>query len=109
MADLHGFDANQVDPTTDFEPIPAGKYLAVITDSEMKPNKAGTGRYLQLAFQIIDGPYKKRFLWTRLSLYQPNATPSPSTFTRSQTVAGTAAKACRLSFLGLERTEGAAP
>ena len=48
MADLSGFDANQVEPTGDFEPIPAGKYLAVITDSEMKPTKSGTGSLLQL-------------------------------------------------------------
>ncbi len=74
MADLQGFDANQVEPTTDFEPIPAGKYLAVITDSEMKPTKAGTGHYLQLAFQIIEGPYKNRFVWARLNLDNPNAT-----------------------------------
>ena len=25
MADLHGFDANQVEPATDFEPVPAGE------------------------------------------------------------------------------------
>ncbi len=74
MADLQGFDANQVEPTTDFEPIPAGKYVAVITDSEMKPTKAGTGHYLQLTFQIIEGPYKNRFLWARLNLDNPNAT-----------------------------------
>lgn len=74
MADLRGFDAHQVEPTTDFEPIPAGKYLAVIAESEMKPNKAGTGHYLQLAFQIIEGPYKNRFLWARLNLDNPNAT-----------------------------------
>ncbi|MCS7168087.1 MAG: DUF669 domain-containing protein [Gemmatales bacterium] len=74
MADVRGFDANQVDPSTDFEPIPAGKYLAVNTDSEMKPNKAGTGRYLQLAFEIIEGPSKSRFLWTRVNLDHPNAT-----------------------------------
>lgn len=74
MADLKGFDANQVEPSTDFDPIPAGKYLAVVTESEMKPNKAGTGHYLQLAFQIIDGPYKNRYLWARLNLDNPNAT-----------------------------------
>ena len=33
MANLNGFDANNVDPATDFEPMPAGKYLAVITES----------------------------------------------------------------------------
>ncbi len=32
MANLNGFNANNVDPATDFEPIPAGKYLAVITE-----------------------------------------------------------------------------
>ncbi len=74
MADLRGFDANQVEPSSDFEPIPAGKYPAVITDSEMKPTKNGTGNYLQLAFQIIDGAFKNRLLWARLNLDNPNAT-----------------------------------
>jgi hypothetical protein len=74
MADLRGFDANQVEPTSDFEPIPAGKYLAVITDSEMKPTKAGTGSYLQLTFQVIEGPYANRLLWARLNLDNPNDT-----------------------------------
>lgn len=74
MATLQGFDANQVDPATDFEAIPAGKYLAVITDSEVKANKSGTGSYLQLAFQIIEGEYKGRFVWSRLNLDNPNAT-----------------------------------
>lgn len=74
MADLSGFDANQVDPTSDFEPIPASKYVAVITESEMKPTKAGTGNYLQFTFQIIEGPYQNRLLWARLNLDNPNET-----------------------------------
>ena len=74
MADLRGFDANQVEPTAALDPIPAGKYPAVITESEMKPNKAGTGSYLQLTFQIIDGPFNNRVLWARLNLDNPNAT-----------------------------------
>jgi hypothetical protein len=74
MADLRGFDANQVEPTTDFEAIPAGKYLAVITESEMTPNKAGTGHFLKLTFQIIEGEFKNRLLWARLNLDNPNAT-----------------------------------
>ena len=73
MADLRGFDANQVEPAADFEPVPAGKYPAVITDSEMKANKAGTGQYLQLTFEILDGPCKGRRLWSRLNLDNPNA------------------------------------
>lgn len=74
MADLRGFDANNVEPAGDFEPIPAGKYLAVITESEMKPTKAGTGNYLQLTFQVIEGPYANRRLWARLNLDNTNET-----------------------------------
>jgi hypothetical protein len=74
MANLNGFDANQVEPTGDFDPVPAGKYLAVITESEMKPTKSGSGNYLQLTFEIIDGPHKGRLLWARLNLDNPNAT-----------------------------------
>jgi hypothetical protein len=74
MADLRGFDANNVEPAGDFEPIPAGKYLAVITESEFKPTKAGTGSYLQLTFQVTDGPCANRLLWARLNLDNPNDT-----------------------------------
>jgi hypothetical protein len=73
MANLNGFNANNVDPAADFEPLPAGKYLAVITASEMKPTKSGKGQYLELAFQVIDGPFKSRQLWSRLNLDNPNA------------------------------------
>jgi hypothetical protein len=74
MADLQGFDANQVEPSSSFSPVPAGKYLAVITGSEMKGNKAGTGSYLQLTFEITDGDLKGRLLWARLNLDNPNST-----------------------------------
>ena len=72
MANLNGFDANTVEPSMDFEAIAAGKYLAVITDSEMKPTKAGTGSYLELTFQVVEGEYKNRNLWARLNLDNPS-------------------------------------
>ena len=58
----------------ELEPIPSGKYVAVITESEMKPTKSGTGNYLQLTFQIVEGEYANRLLWVRLNLDNPNAT-----------------------------------
>ena len=66
------FNANEVEPSVGFEAIPAGKYQAVIVDSDMKTNKAGTGEYLQLEFEIIEGEYKGRKLWTRLNINNPN-------------------------------------
>jgi hypothetical protein len=73
MANLSGFDANQVEPSSNFEPIPAGKYLAAIIESAMKATKAGTGTYLALTFQILEGLYKGRLLWARLNLDNPKA------------------------------------
>jgi hypothetical protein len=74
MANLQGFDANTVEPANNLDPIPDGKYVAVITDSEMKPTKSGTGNYLQMTFQIVEGEYANRLLWVRLNLDNPNAT-----------------------------------
>ena len=50
------FDATEVDPQTPFEIIPAGKYVAELVNSEMRPTKDGTSKYLWLEFEISDGP-----------------------------------------------------
>jgi len=72
MATLN-FNANEVEPSRTLDPIPAGKYIAVITDSEMKETRAGTGRYLQLEFEITDGEFAGRKLWSRLNIENQNA------------------------------------
>lgn len=66
------FDATQVEPSTEFEPIPAGKYVAVMVDSELKATKAGTGKFLELVFQVIEGEFKGRKVWSRLNLENPS-------------------------------------
>ena len=72
MANLGNFDASKVEPASTFEPVPAGKYLAVIAESEMKATRTGTGHYLELTFQIAEGQYKGRKLWARLNLDNPS-------------------------------------
>ncbi len=72
MANLNGFNANDVEPTTAYEPLPAGKYLAAITESEMKATKKGDGSYLQMEFTILDGDCKGRKVWDRLCINHPN-------------------------------------
>lgn len=76
------FNAHEVPPASPLEPIPAGRYLAIITESGQKATKNGTGEYLELVFQIIgSGPdvppseeYNGRKLWARLNLYHSNPT-----------------------------------
>ena len=72
MADLRGFDANKVEPRAVMEAIPAGKYLAMITASELKANKAKTGQYLELVFTVLEGEYQNRKLWSRLNISHQN-------------------------------------
>lgn len=66
------FDPNAVPPAQDFAPLPTGEYPVIITDSEMKPTKRGDGQYLELTFQVIDGPSKGRLVWARLNLENPS-------------------------------------
>jgi len=74
MFDLRGFGANKVEPTGGFEPIPDGKYVAVIIGSEEKVTKSGKGSVLQLTFRIIEGPFTDRLIRAWLNLDNPNAT-----------------------------------
>jgi hypothetical protein len=71
---LLNFDATQVEPTQAFEPLPAGTYAAFITESDFTPTKNGLGSYLKLKFQIIEGEYTGRVLFTNLNLDNPNKT-----------------------------------
>ena len=54
------------------DPLPAGEYVAVVNDSAIKPNKAGTGEYLALTFQVIEGEHEGRFVWENLNLVHPS-------------------------------------
>ena len=74
MAELgqNGFDSTQVEPSTDFEAPQAGRYVAEISDSDMRPNNKGTGEYLWLEFTVLDGPFAGRKLWTQLNLVNPS-------------------------------------
>lgn len=66
------FNAEEVSPSTGFEPIPLGKYHAVITESEMRDTKSGNGKYLQLTFEVIEGKYANRKIFERLNIINPN-------------------------------------
>jgi len=72
MANLgQTFDASQVTPQGSYEVIPAGDYPAMITRSDMKDTKSGTGKYLELEIDLQDGSGRK--LWDRLNLINQNS------------------------------------
>lgn len=74
MGTAFSFDATTVDPTSSFDPLPNGKYRVHATESEVKPTNKGDGRYMQIVWEVLDGPYKGRKLWDRINVENPNAT-----------------------------------
>lgn len=73
MAQLHrSFQTASVAPSQSRDPIPPGKYVVQIVASEWKPTKAGTGQYLSLELDILEGEHAGRKMWDLLNLDNPN-------------------------------------
>lgn len=66
------FNATQVQPQASFDPIPAGKYICQIIESEIKPTKNNTGQMLQLTWEVLDGEFKGRKIFERLNISNQN-------------------------------------
>lgn len=68
----YNFNAEEVEPSSSFNPIPAGWYTAIISASEMKATRDGYGEYLSLTLQVIEGQYENRLVFARLNLKNAN-------------------------------------
>lgn len=86
MAQLN-FDATQHTPDTGFETIPAGWYNAMIDESELKPTRDGSGAYLQVRFNVMDGQYAGRKVFTRLNIRNMNPTAQEIAFKQLSAIA----------------------
>ena len=71
MANI-AFDASTVDPQNTYDPLPAGEYLCMVIDSDVKPTKNGNGHYAQMTLQVIDGEFNQRLLWDRINIQNQN-------------------------------------
>jgi hypothetical protein len=76
MADLNGFDANDVPPTTSsartFDLLPEGPYEVIAIESEMRQARNGNGTYLEVEFEIVSGEHRGRRLWDRFMMEHVN-------------------------------------
>lgn len=68
------FDASAVAPQVTNGVLPAGTYLAHITESDVRPLSSGNGEGLKLTFEIIDGQHKGRRVWDSLNIKHNNET-----------------------------------
>jgi hypothetical protein len=66
------FEFEKVEVKGTFEPMPAGWYLAIITNLEFKPTKANNGEYLSAEFTITDAEYTGRKVFHMYNLINSN-------------------------------------
>jgi hypothetical protein len=57
----------------DYRPMPKGNYEAWVIDSELKPTNAGNGYLLRVTFEVVEGEYMGRKLWTQFNLANHSA------------------------------------
>jgi len=68
------FDANTVEPASSFDPLPAGNYNVIITESEVRDTKNGTGQYISLKMMVFDGEFMDRVLFSNINFKNANET-----------------------------------
>ena len=73
MAQLGNYDHNAA-PSETRETLPPGDYMVQIVKSDFKTTKNGSGQYLEIELDIIDGACAGRKLWDRLNLVNANTT-----------------------------------
>lgn len=66
------FNAQSIEPSVNFEPIPDGTYTCEITNTELKTTRSGENQYLNIEFTVLEGAYRGRKVWDRLNLYHSN-------------------------------------
>lgn len=66
------FNANEHEPSRDNSPVPPGEYLVAVTDSAIKPTKAGDGKRLAVELTILDGKYKGRKVFDGFNIVNKN-------------------------------------
>lgn len=72
MANLNNIYNPDAEAQQDLGKLPTGEYVAQIIDSDLKPTQSG-GQYLELTYEVTEGPLKGRKHWERLNLDNANA------------------------------------
>ena len=67
------FNAEEVEPQTAFEPLPAGDYVGHIVGSEVKPTASGSGEYLKVEIEILSPGFSGRKVFDQLNIKNESA------------------------------------
>ena len=66
-------DLSNVEATGgDFEPVPKGMYKVIVEDAEIKDTKAGTGQYISVKFNVMEGEFEGRKIFVMYNIKNPS-------------------------------------
>lgn len=71
MANLgQSFDINELPQGTggNYDPLPPGWYVAIITDAELRPTKDGSGQYIKIRYDITGPSHQGRVVFGNLNI-----------------------------------------
>ena len=67
------FDVDEYEPKNmNFDPLPKGRYLAMISSTEVKPTSNGAGMLLKLEFDILEPGFEGRKVFDHLNIKNPS-------------------------------------
>lgn len=72
MAALDDDYDQTAEPSAGFDTMPEHECVAQVIESDKKTTTAGTGKYIALTWEIIEGPYKGRRIWTNFNIKNPS-------------------------------------
>ena len=67
------FDVATEEGSPAFEPLPAGSYVAVITDAKVGPLKSGKGQAVNLTWEVAGDKYGGRLIFDRIIVAHESA------------------------------------
>ncbi len=68
------FDTTNQQGQDTYSLLPAGDYSMQIVQSEVRPTRDGSNKYVWFELDILDGEYAGRKFWERLNLWSDNET-----------------------------------
>jgi hypothetical protein len=67
------FNTQTEEGTPDFQPLPAGNYVATIVDAKVGPLKSGKGQAVLLQWEVQGGAYQGRLIFDRVIVAHESA------------------------------------
>ena len=66
------FDPGAVEPRDNFDPVPAGTYVAEIIESDVVETKSRSGQMVKLTWKISEGDYENRRIFDQINFRNAN-------------------------------------